>query len=116
MSRRRSCRPCFTSVENLEQRRLLALAVATTIAPDEVPGHSYYVSPSGNDNNDGSITNPFQTIARVNALDLQPADGIFFEGGATFSGSLKLTQEDAGTALQPILVRSYGAGRATING
>src|SRR5580765_6021042 len=47
---------------------------------------TYYVSTSGNDANDGSVTTPRRTIARVNATSLSPGDTVAFEGGSTFAG------------------------------
>ena len=73
----------------------------------------YYVSESGNDSNDGSKDAPFETIAKLNTLNLAGCQ-VFFEGGKTFSGNLYLY--DDATEERPTLVSSYGTGRATING
>jgi hypothetical protein len=90
-------------LEQLESRQLLA---------------AYYVSPSGNDSNNGtSPSAPWKTIGRVNTADLNPGDSVNFLGGATFSGSTPLIfqSSDAGTAAQPVVITSYGGGRATIS-
>ena len=79
-------------------------------------GTAYYVSPNGNDNNNGtSPSTPWKTISKVNQTDFDPGDSIHFEGGKTFGGSLSFTLQDAGSASQAILITSYGAGRATIS-
>lgn len=72
-SARRACSAAadFT-VETLESRRLLAAA--------------YYVSPTGNDANDGrSPQTAWQTIARANGKNWNPGDALLFEGGQTFN-------------------------------
>lgn len=81
-----------------------------------VPGNTYYVSPSGNDANDGlSPESAWRTIGRVNAVTYRPGDSIFFEGGQTFEGSLQFSPAN----VEPgdgnlITLSSYGEGRATI--
>src|SRR5688500_4863493 len=89
--------------ESLEPRTLLS---------------TYYLSATtGNDGNAGtSSASPWRSIAKLNALDLNPGDSVFFEGGGTYNGTFTLTQEDLGTSAAPIAISSYGTGRATING
>src|SRR5688500_3116605 len=59
-------------LERLESRRLLAT--------------TYYLSPGGNDAFAGtSAAAPWRTIAKVNALDLEPGDQVLFQGGQTFA-------------------------------
>ncbi len=97
--RARSCRP---RVEELEGRVLLT---------------AYYVSPSGNDSNNGtSQSTPWKTIARVNTADLNGGDSVNFQGGATFSPNTPLTFQpnDSGTPSNPVRITSYGTGRAII--
>jgi hypothetical protein len=77
---------------------------------------TYFVSPSGNDSNAGTSANaPWQTINRVDQAHFQAGDQILFQGGATFNGNLTLSKQDAGTAVSPITISSYGTGQATIN-
>lgn len=79
---------------------------------------TYYFSPSGNDQtNSGTNTvSPWRSIDKLNTLDLNPGDVVLFQGGATFTGSIYLETTDMGTNTQPIVVSSYGTGRAVING
>jgi hypothetical protein len=80
-------------------------------------GQSYYVSPGGDDTKLGtSQSEAWATIGRVNQVDFEPGDAVYFEGGAVFNGRLFFSSEDAGTPAQPITVSSYGTGRATVNG
>ena len=79
-------------------------------------GATYYVSPSGNDNNSGtSQADAWQTIGKVNTVSFGDGDTILFEGGQTFSGSLLFDTGDGGTVASPLTVSSYGTGRATIS-
>lgn len=76
---------------------------------------TYYVSPSGNDSHSGtSAQTAWRTIDKVNALDLNPGDKVLFQAGHDYHGNLLLTAEDAGTPKQPVVIASYGSGRARI--
>jgi hypothetical protein len=76
---------------------------------------TYYVNPVGNDNNPGTSTdNAWQTIDKINTIDLQPGDNVLFQAGHDYPGNLLLTAEDAGTPTQPVVIGSYGIGRAKI--
>jgi hypothetical protein len=87
----------------------LLLAAIPALATD------YYVSPSGNDKKgNGTAAKPWKTIAEVNQHQYLPGDRILFQGGASYSGTLNFTSRSRGTAASPIMVTSYGAGRATI--
>ena len=44
-----------------------------------------------------------------------PATSCYLQGGATFTGTLQLTAEDSGTSANPVIIDSYGTGRATIS-
>lgn len=75
---------------------------------------TYYVSPTGNDNNDGNTSGaPWQTIAKVNAQTFLPGTAILFQGGQSFSGAILCPS--SGTTANPIVFGSYGNGQATIN-
>jgi hypothetical protein len=75
---------------------------------------AYYVSAAGNDANAGTLSAPWRTLARVNAVTLQPGDSVMLRGGDRFPGGLSFDSADAGTTSAPIAITSYGAGRATI--
>jgi hypothetical protein len=79
-------------------------------------GTTYYVNAElGDDSNRGtSKPKASAPIDKANALDLDPGDRLLFKGGETFEGNLRLDARDAGTAENPVLVSSYGEGRATI--
>src|SRR3954451_22737658 len=89
---------------------LLTLLVAAPAWAD-----TYYVSAAGDDGNAGtSHEYPWRTPARVSAADLAPGDRVLFEGGSTFRGGVHLDAADAGTAAAPVVIGSYGSGRATL--
>jgi len=72
---------------------------------------NYYVDPSSPTTiTNGSITNPWKTIAQVNSgtTSLNPGDSVFFKRGQSFNGRLNITS--SGTALNPIVYTTYGTG------
>jgi parallel beta-helix repeat protein len=98
-----------------------AVGVATVPMPDPVLAATrrVYVSPSGADTNSGaSETTPWRTLDRVQAAldDDQLAAGtqVLFRRGSTFRGSLSLDAEDSGTAAEPVVFSTYGAGAAPV--
>ena len=79
-------------------------------------GSTYYVEPRGRDDHSGtSPETAWRTIDRANHHDFRPGDQLLFAGGRTFEGNLVLTAKDAGTPGRPVVVGSYGQGRATID-
>ncbi len=53
----------------------------------KISGTTYYVSESGDDNNDGkSPENAWKTLKKVDGADLQYGDGVFFKRGDLFRG------------------------------
>lgn len=76
-------------------------------------GNRYYISASGNDTTgDGSVNNPWQTITKVNSLNLSPGDRVYFNRGDTFAG--KLTPTISGNVPYKILYGAYGSGNRPI--
>ena len=130
----------FACVEARTWRSLLGLALAfaaaacgdiTGVSPkaNQVPvdpsvaqavtaaGVTYYVSPNGKDHFPGtSPAQAWRTLGRVNRKAFAAGDRILFQGGTVFSGTLRFTASVKGTAAAPIVVSSFGGGRATIDG
>jgi len=76
----------------------------------------YYVdSQSGNDTNPGTLTRPFKTIEKVNSLSLHAGNSVFFAGGQTYTGTLQF-KGLTGTKQLPLVIGSFGMGRAIVNG
>ncbi len=79
-------------------------------------GRSFYVSPSGNDDNDGTLLSPLRTIERVNRMILSHGDTILFEGGAIFNGTFRIDSIDSGDESGYVVIGSYGSGKAILDG
>jgi hypothetical protein len=80
-------------------------------------GHAatYYVSPSGNDSNNGtSQAQAWRTVARAQQVagNLQPGDQILFQRGGTYTG--KLTVNANGSSGNPIIIGAYGTGNKPV--
>lgn len=94
----------------------LALVLSALLSSAPVVARDYFVSPKGDDSRPGSQQEPWKTLERVSAASFQPGDRILLEGGQTFAGPLELGDDDRGTPTRNIVVTSYGAGRAVIDG
>ncbi len=77
---------------------------------------SYYFSTSGNDNNEGSMDHPLQTISKLNGLHLNAGDAVYCNASDVFKGSIVIDSSKYGTPDNPIVISSYGNGKAIING
>lgn len=83
---------------------------------DSATAADYYIGKAGNDAHDGmTLVSAWATLAPVNKKNLAPGDRIFLEGGSRFAGPLLFDSEDRGTKEAPIVVTSFGEGRATID-
>jgi parallel beta-helix repeat protein len=88
---------------------LLALLAAVAPAPPaRAANMTYYVSSSeGDDDNDGlTELTPFETVGKVNSLDLGPGDRVLFKCGDTWHAE-QLVIGDSGVAGNPITFGSY---------
>ncbi|WP_018618483.1 NPCBM/NEW2 domain-containing protein [Spirosoma luteum] len=83
---------------------LLLLATSQVFAQN-----IFYVAVSGNDSNSGrSADSPYQSLAKINSLSLQPGDQVLLRRGDTFRGTLYIRQ--SGSSGNPIIVDAYGLG------
>jgi len=101
---------------NLRKASLSGLAVLLlTSGALPLAAREYFVRQNGDDNAVGTSTNlAWRTIGRVNRARFHPGDSVRFEAGASFKGNLVLSAEDAGTSNAPVIIDSFGRGRATI--
>ncbi len=108
---------------------LVSLALLVPAMPgawaEELTGTIVYVSPTGNDANDGSEAAPLATMkgARDKVRQIKsagmPANGItvVFRGGSyPWTEELQFTEEDSGTADGKIVYRSYPGEKAVFEG
>jgi hypothetical protein len=95
---------------------LLAAASASSFSDAAKAERTFYVSPSGDDRNPGTSSDPpWKTLGKVNRGNYRAGDRILFDAGKSFKGALVFTPKNAhGTAAAPVTVSSYGKGRATI--
>jgi hypothetical protein len=78
-------------------------------------GRAYHVDSLGRDDNPGtSPQQAWRTIERANRHDFKPGERLLFAGGKTFTGNLVVGANDAGTPERPVVIATYGQGRATI--
>lgn len=89
-------------------------ASASRVGPQN-PGATYYVSRSGDDSNPGSQARPWRSVAQVNRHRLAAGDTVLFEGGQIFEGPLLLDQRVTADPNRPVVIGSYGNGRAVIH-
>jgi hypothetical protein len=74
----------------------------------------YYVSSAGSDDSAGtSIPTAWLTTTKVSATVFN-YDTIYFKGGESFAGAVSFDSLDSGSAASPMLITSYGTGKATI--
>ncbi|MFF0561629.1 right-handed parallel beta-helix repeat-containing protein [Streptomyces sp. NPDC004266] len=76
---------------------------------------TFYVSADGDDKNDGmSPEKPWRTLDHANTANFRPGDRLRLKGGERFRGTVTLEEGEAGSAARPVVIESYGRGRATI--
>lgn len=74
----------------------------------------FYLHSFGDNEHSGSLDKPFKTVQAIETIEFKPGDSIFLHAGSTFSGTLKLNLN--GDPTNPIVLTSYGKGRAQIDG
>lgn len=98
-----------------------SLMTVPNVSAEELTGTIIYVSPSGNDANDGSENSPLATMkgARDKVRQIKsagmPANGItvaFREGSYKWTDTLEFTAEDSGEENAKIVYRSYPGEKA----
>jgi hypothetical protein len=92
------------------RRWLVGWVVAGCLQALPLLATDYYLGPTAGAQPGVSVA----SIEALNAIQLRPGDRVFFEGGQTFSGTVVLSAQDAGTADRPIVMTSFGSGRATV--
>ncbi|MGM5068628.1 right-handed parallel beta-helix repeat-containing protein [Rhodococcus qingshengii] len=89
------------------------LARGTSLLSDQ---RTYYVSAGGDDRSDGrSPARAWRTLDRASAQTVRPGDQIRLAGGEHFTGQLRLDSDDAGDPTHPVILGSYGPGRAVVD-
>jgi hypothetical protein len=106
-------------------RLISALLLLTLLAAAQTTA-DFYVAPTGNDNNVGTIDSPFATLDRARAAvrTLKQQNGarstpivVMLRGGVYFLPAiLSFTAADSGTAQAPIVYQSYPGETPVISG
>lgn len=91
----------------------LVLALACVFCSRAL-SREYYFSASGRDRNPGTRELPLRTMSALSNIQLMPGDSMLLRGGDTFTGTMKIHAQ--GNETMPVIISSYGTGRATING
>src|SRR3954454_14734439 len=81
-------------------------------------GPSYYLAAAGKDSNPGTQAQPWKTINAISSHRPYPAGTQFlFKSGETFAGSLYIgfNYISSPSSSNPVIVSSYGTGKATIS-
>lgn len=93
---------------------VLALAVGSACFCHAQP---YFVSPTGDDANPGTLEKPFATLQRAQSAVRQKRGDVFLRGGIHYlSEPLVLTAEDSGTKEDPVVFQNYRDEEAIISG
>ena len=95
----------------------IKLIISLFFVSGSINANVYYVSSSfGNDSNSGlSIQTPFKSIEKLNSINFNPGDSIYFKSGDYWEGMFWL--KGSGTLTEPIVVDVYGGNaRPIING
>ncbi len=90
---------------------LAALGIVSLIpiAHAQSQGRSFYVDPAGSDSNSGtSPESPWRSIAKVNALALEPGDTIYFKRSGEWRETIEPRR--GGAPGQPVTFTAYGNG------
>jgi hypothetical protein len=77
----------------------------------------YYISPSGNDANPGTLEKPFATLQRAQEAVKQKRGDVFLRGGTYYlPAPLVFTAQDSGTKKKLVIFRNYKDEKPVISG
>jgi hypothetical protein len=77
----------------------------------------YFVAPTGNDDNPGTLAQPFATLQRAQQAVRQKLGEVFLRGGTYYlPAPLVFTAEDSGTKDAPVVFQNYRGEKPVVNG
>ena len=91
----------------------LMVTFALTLPGVVCPAATVYVDRNGNDGNPGTAGRPLRSLQALGRRIWAPGDAVYFRGGQNFTGVLSLP--GGGSDIKPVVVGSYGGGRAAID-
>ncbi|HOV69612.1 MAG TPA: hypothetical protein PLZ84_04760, partial [Clostridia bacterium] len=81
------------------------------VKPVKAVGTTYYVSTSGDDNNNGtSEQTPWRTLAKVSSMTFSPGDQILLKRGDTWTGETLKLRNNGGSRFNWTVLSAYGTG------
>src|ERR1700761_7308942 len=86
----------------------LAFTLTALGCPAQETSREFYVDCSGSQAGDGLLQTPWNNLASVNAITLQPGDTVHFRRGTLCHGSL--SPKGSGADQKPIRFTAYGEG------
>jgi hypothetical protein len=87
----------------------------TELSKKSISGEAYYINnETGNDKYSGTVKRPVKTIGEVNKRFQYKIGSVFLAGNQVFEGTLVLNNVQ-GTDSVPLVISSYGEGKAVIN-
>lgn len=95
-------------------KTLLTILFSLLITP--LFGTNYYVSPTGNNANAGTIGSPWATFQYAFDYALQPGDTVFFRGGIYETSSTQFLDDLDGTEGSPICFFNYPGEHPIMDG
>jgi hypothetical protein len=108
-----------------KQLLVLLIIVIWSFSQNHLFSQKIYISPAGNDTNQGSIDKPLATLAaardmarefRKGAKDGQPVEVIALEGEYFMLQPLSLTIEDGGTVSSPLIFKAEAGKKVVFRG
>jgi hypothetical protein len=98
------------------KRFLLFVLTFQLILTSCVVQKKYYIdSQKGYDTNSGTLRKPFKSVEQINGQKFKAGQSVLLAGGQVYEGTIRLNNLK-GTWKKPIVIGSYGNGRATVNG
>jgi hypothetical protein len=104
----------------LNRMKLAALALGLSLASSFAclcVAQPYFISPTGDDANPGTLAKPFATLQRAQQAARQKHGGVFLRGGTYYlPATVVLTVEDSGTTDAPVIFQNYQNETPVISG
>jgi hypothetical protein len=80
-------------------------------------GQPYFVAPTGNDANPGTLGKPFASLQRAQQAARHKPGTVFLRGGTYYlPATLVFTAQDSGTQAAPVVYQAYGEEQPVISG
>jgi hypothetical protein len=96
---------------------IIAICAAALLSANLCHAQPYFVSPTGDDANSGTLAKPFATLQRAQQAVRQKRGDVFLRGGTYYlSTPLVFTAQDSGAKDAPVFFQNYRGEKAIISG